>query len=285
MNIAALIAQVRSMEPKGASVADYRTLFDQIANGHIFASLIPRGGLWYRARQNLGQELFITKKDLWYPSAERVRLNRANDSGKPVLYLANDGATALREISFASGDWVTILACRVSPGADLKLQEIGLCEHVRKGNLPVVSQEVDWRIANAHAQGFGDRINHPLVRNYFVEKFTQIVGQDEDHLYKPTAAVASLLMSYAECDGIAYPAMKSDKQEVNIALKPESADRKLEAVSVDVVQAFHLPDGEIAVQQLFTASEFTSVGSITYLDAQRRTAALPWVDKNRPTPS
>lgn len=288
MTVSDLIARARSLDSRTASVADYRAVFDQLANGHIFATITPSDGLWYRARANIGQTHFTEIQQLWcrpIEEADQVKLGRANEPGKPVLYLANDGATALREIPFSSGGWVTVLSCRAAPNTKLNLQEIGLRENVRKGNLPSIYEEIDRRIAAAHSQGYGDRINHPLVRSYFSEEFTRSVGHGEDHLYKPTAAIASLLMSYAECDGIAYPAVRSDKQDVNIALKPEAAGRKLEVVRVDVVQAFREPDGKIAVRLLKSSSGITSDGHISYRDAQGRTTDLPWIDGHHPWPN
>ncbi|HLP24557.1 MAG TPA: RES domain-containing protein [Acidobacteriota bacterium] len=277
-----LIALARSLDSTTASVADYRALFDRIANGHIFVTITPQGGFWYRVRPNLGETHFNTIKDLWYPPADRVRLGRANEPGKPVLYLANSGAVALRETLFTSGAWLSVLTCRVTKHATLKLQEIGLREHVRHGNLPSTYEKIELFIANAHTHGYGDPLNQPLVRRYFAEEFTREISLDNEHAYKPTAAISALLMSWEDCDGIAYPAIKSAKQDINIALKPDAADRKLEVVGIDVVQALRLPDGEIAVTRLATSSQIAADGTISYRNAHRSTASLSWVDNNRP---
>lgn len=282
MTIPDLIALARSLDSTTASVADYRTLFDRIAAGHIFVTIIPQGGFWYRVRPNLGQTHFNATKDLWYPPADRVRLGRANEPGKPVLYLANSGAVALRETSFASGAWLSVLTCRVAAHATLNLQEIGLREHVRNGTLSSTYEKIERSIANAHTHGYGDSLNQPLARRYFAEEFTREISQDNEHAYKPTAAISALLMGWENCDGIAYPAIKSAKQDINIALKPAAADRKIEIVSVDVVQALRLPDGEIAVTRLATSSKIATDGTIAYRDAYGSTASLPWIDNSRP---
>lgn len=282
MTIPELIALARSLDSRTASVADYRAIFDRIANGHIFATITPCDGLWYRVRPNLGHVHFSTIKELWYPPVERVRLGRANEPGKPVLYLANSGAVALREATFASEAWLSVLTCKVASRATLKLQEIGLREHVRYENLPSIYEEIERRIANAHTTGYGDPLNQRVVRRYFAEEFTREIAQDSEHAYKPSAAISTLLMSWGDCDGIAYPAIKSAKHDINIALKPEAADRKLEVVGIDVVQALRLPDGEIAVTRLATSSQIAADGTISYRNAHGSTASLPWVDNNRP---
>lgn len=88
-------------------------------------------------------------------------------------------------------------------------------------------------------------------------------------------------MGRTDCDGIAYPAIKSGKLDINIALKPHSADQKLHVVAVDIVEAKKSDNGEIWVTQIATSSNINADGLISYRDTKGQTASLPWVDSNR----
>lgn len=66
----------------------------------------------YRARANLGNNLYKNVRDLWYPKPEHVTsLGRANEIGRPLFYRADSENTAFIEVAGALGESYTIMRC------------------------------------------------------------------------------------------------------------------------------------------------------------------------------
>lgn len=277
-DIFALLSRAAGLDPVASSLEDYKLLFNQIATGHIFSTIIPKGGFWYRVRKNSHGALYENTRELWYPPPDKILLlGRANEPHHPVLYLSEDGAVALRETNFSDGDLLTVVECEVLPPFTLRLQEIGILENSRKQSLVSLSESIQNRISNAHRHGYGNMRHQQAVRDYFVREFTRPVEVGNEHGYKASAALSSILLSRTDCDGLAYPAMRSAKLDVNLALKPGSADEKLKIRRVDVVQSLKLPNGEIAVRRHLTSTMIGADGSICYAVPSEASADLPWV--------
>ncbi len=105
-------------------------------------------------------------------------------------------------------------------------------------------------LLRAHRQGYGNPAHQRLVREFFVKEFTRDVPIGHEYRYKASSALSSLLLSRQTCDGIAYPAMRSQRLDVNGALKPSSAASKSTIRQVDVVEAIRQSEGNIAVKRL-----------------------------------
>ena len=175
-----------------------------------------------RARLNQPGELFTRREQVWYPPASKTKLGRLNYPGEVVFYAADSATTALHEIGAAPGMTATIVANDASGlGTELTVGFIG----ASRSKSPVLDMEGFARRRARWAVQLGNSSFHKyqMVDTLLTALITAPVSDDAS-LYQPTAALAHFLFD-APLDGVHYPSVKSDLHGLNIALKPDVADR------------------------------------------------------------
>ena len=83
----------------GASVDDLIRQVADLCNLIPFETLrVPGGAKFFRGRTAKDDSYFGNVKQLWYPPASAIKtMGRANRIGTPILYLCQDGRTAMFE--------------------------------------------------------------------------------------------------------------------------------------------------------------------------------------------
>jgi len=74
--------------------------------------------------------------------------------------------------------------------------------------------------------------------------------------------------------------MRSQRLDVNVALKPSSAASKSTIRQVDVVEAIRQSDGNIAVKRLHVSDVIERDGTTRYRDASGQILDLAWITKS-----
>ncbi|MCT4586422.1 MAG: hypothetical protein N4A71_01225 [Carboxylicivirga sp.] len=69
------------------------------------------------------------------------------------------------------------------------------------------------------------------INNFYSSEFSKFVAEDEDYNYL-ISALFSLKCTQSGFDGVIYPSVRTMGLGINVAIKPETVDEKLELVSV-----------------------------------------------------
>ncbi len=95
------------------------------------------------------------------------------------------------------------------------------------------------------------------ILNFIAEHFSIPVGRDY-HLYKPSAVISQYLIDRLAMfnhyiDGVVFPSTKVEGQELNIAIKPMSADFKLSCSNI--MDCTFLPNQKLLIEKRTQISE------------------------------
>ena len=87
-----------------------------------------------------------------------------------------------------------------------------------------------------------------LIDDYLSKIFGGAVPDDEGHMYKPTIALADLLLKAPGVDAISYPSVATSDHGINVCMLPDRADAifvALEAWMMEIGEAaLHPQTGE-----------------------------------------
>lgn len=160
----------------------------------------------FRCRINGGGGLYESIRQLWYPPAAMVRMNRANFKGDPVFYGSNQAHIALAEVQPAFGNLVTLMRLKLTSKM-LNIKTIGLFD-------------VLGETTNCDALS-GMRA---ILEQYMHQEFTKSVGSQDTHNYLVSALLSTLIIQNDFVDGIAYKSVAAEHSGINFALKPSYID-------------------------------------------------------------
>lgn len=71
-------------------------------------------------------------------------------------------------------------------------------------------------------------INNKIIGDFILSEFTKPVGQGTEYLYKISNVIAKNFMDMPFCDAYVYPSVANYKKGWNVAIKPESAVKKID---------------------------------------------------------
>jgi len=185
----------------------------------------------YRAR--IHKDRFRTQRltlpELGAPSPDETPAGRANRKNEPVLYLANDGPTALCEVRAWKGAAVAIAEVKV----DKSLSIVSLLDYEFPKS-PFFNDNLRWEIQlGALFNRLADELSMPIIR-----------GEDEA-FYFSTQYLCDWVKKYGY-DGIEYPSAMGNGFNV-VLFNPEDAEPiAIDYVDVESIRhAFHkLSDNE-----------------------------------------
>lgn len=247
----------------------------------------------YRVRKNLSERLhsssglewhpplFSELKQLWYPLPEHIRVRgRVNGAGQSVFYCANSIDTAVLEMRPKDGEYLTILESGfIDQSVELNVFETGIHEgpghaNPRYGGTPPDQDHDLQRFVNL--QGWTETT--PLIRKFLVKQFMRIVESGNEHEYKITNAIATVLLTEFDfvrrddlqraetvADGLAYASIASQAKGANIAFTCEAADRLLRPLACCVFRVEQRPQRRWPrILRTHRAKEFTPDGQIIW---------------------
>jgi RES domain-containing protein len=244
----------------------------QLIGGCLFMTMRFKGGSFYRARKNFKNRMFINTSELWYPpSASINKLGRANPIGVPMLYICQDGRTALFETQVKPGEHVMIAELKIKDGHSLNLQEVGVIDYLQLDQFRGFDS---LRIEKFKSIGCTDRgiENVFTIHRILREEFMIDVPQGCEQLYSVSVAITNFLLTFNNADGIIYPSLRS-RNDYNIALKSSVADNSVQVTRIDGVLIDGSSSDTIEFRHLVTSKEILPDGRILWTD---KISGLNW---------
>lgn len=248
----------------GASVEELMPDVTQLCHSIPFETLrITRNTKFFRARTAAADTYFQNATDLWYPPAAAVRtLGRANQVGAPMLYVAQDGRTAIFESSPSRDQHIAIAEIGLNDGMSLNLQHVGVFNNLSSGNLSEVASLYSQRLA-AHGYTENGINNVAMIHRLLGEEFMRDVAPGNEHEYSVSVAIANFYLSYDDADGLMFPSKRSPN-DYNIVFKSASADAKLFVKRIYGVQAIETSSTEVAFRYWKASTDITDDGEIIW---------------------
>lgn len=231
------IKELRSLDLRrdGVSVDNLRSrLFDLLENYASRTIYLQSNVNIFRARRKPkgeGEELFRHIRELWYPKPSCLtRPGRLNNIGQPLFYCSTDPGTSIFEIRPEVGDLVAVLECEAIAGASPVLIAVDIYEQL--GRLGVkIDEEPGGDSLRDLRKSIGSSAwqKNRLIEVFISDEFKKVVAEGYEYEYKLSIAMAEFLFDFGGdsfgVDGIAYPSVRSDLRNVNIALLPRAVDR------------------------------------------------------------
>lgn len=150
-----------------------------------------------------------TFSDIWHPPASKINNNgRCNLKGEPILYCSTDYMTSLYECDIKEGDYYALIQYSIKEGQELIGYVVGSQEE--PGNLNKVG-----------------KINNKIINDFIITEFTKEVGKGTEYLYKVSNVIVKNFMDMPFCDAYVYPSVANYKKGWNVAIKPDSALKKI----------------------------------------------------------
>lgn len=279
LSVAQIYERIRRWTELSASGISVDALIPEVRNlcGQILFETLQMPGdvKFYRARVAEDHLYFDNISALWHPPKHAVRtLGRANRQESPVLYLAQDGRTALFETHPAIGQNVGIAEIRLRPGETLNLQHVGVLGNLTSGNFSAVSKKWDKRLKGLGLTRNGIR-NVKLIHNLLAKEFMRDVAVGRPQDYVVSVAIAEFFLSYARTDGLLFPSKRSPN-DFNIVVKADSADNKLRVDRVYGVEVVDNSPGAMSFKYQNASTFIDSNGVISWATG----SILPPLDWN-----
>ena len=170
-----------------------------------------------------------TFSDIWHPPASMVKTDgRVNLIGKPVLYCSTDIQTPLYECDIKVGDCYALIQYSIKENERLIGYLVG--NQVEPDNLNETG-----------------KINNKIINDFVISEFTKPVGKGTEYLYKVSNIIAQNFMDMPFCDAYVYPSIANYKKGWNVAIKPESALKKInfDCVCICVLKEYSPEGGAI----------------------------------------
>lgn len=176
----------------------------------------------YRARiyKLRGQTERFDLDDMNAPPPDRTPAQRANRTGKPVLYMASDMGTALAEVRAWKGAPVCLAKMKTS--RELRILDL---RNPYLMESPFFHESLQW-----------DLEAHALLNRFATELSRPVIPGEEEILYRPTQNICDLI-ERTGFDGIAYPSAMGGGHNVVLfdptaAIPTEVTHHRVEAVTL-----------------------------------------------------
>lgn len=217
----------------------------------------------YRARRNEASRLFNHVTELWYPPAKFVSPGRLNAANNPLLYASSEVSVALAELKPKANDIVTVLEIKnhdsLARAKCVTISHLSHFDRTKKSLYPrgtFFTRETISEMIGAKTYKRSVCIDR-TIGNWF--------ATDGDTFYSLTGATADFYFKIPNLDGIVYPAVAWG-EGLNVALKPESADRLFVPSQAYAIQITN-PDareGECGGTYVAVSKEITADGTIRW---------------------
>lgn len=197
----------------------------KLLSGHPFpqATRIMPGRLFRARLDEEPNTPWSNIKDVWYPPARYSTQQRFNQAGAPRLYLNGNGLMAASEVGLQCGSTYTIAEFRLRQVP--KLQLLGMAKTnsnaIHESGFDLSRGYRD--ILNFLAAHEPARVTYDRVEGYCLTLATK--PGDNIFSYNASSALADMLFSKPDVDGIVYPSCKSLYCSTNVCLSPNFADK------------------------------------------------------------
>ncbi len=250
----------------GASIEEMKSVVRSVITGCAFQTLVTTSGKLYRARKNDGDKSFINISDLWYPPHSVIKqMGRANRIGQSMMYLAQDGRTAIFEMQLTNDDYFTVCELNIKENQKLNLIYLNTLENLNIPAQKKIHEERNKGLARLkyNKQGI-ENIN--LIHKILSEEFMRTDDKRPQQAYTLSIAVAETLLSYKNADGMIYPSLRV-RNDYNIVIHPNAADRTLKINKCDSFKIIEGDNETKTIHQLLTTSNIDyNTGILTWSD-------------------
>lgn len=230
-----MINKFINMDPKETSIKKYQAFFSRMIVHFPFClHYLPKGLKLHRVRCHDDNISFPLLKDFWHPPIDKIRTGRLNEDGEPILYTSHGGNTSLSELNPHDDQYVSCIEFEVLEA--IAIVDVGILKY-NSLNQPFLKQ---WEYNNNKALKLTFGKDKQLLKtdnslkDFIARSFSQPVNKGDEHLYKISIAIAKQFFLSNNIDAIGYPSVKMNLLDINIALKPQSALKKLKPVRIDV---------------------------------------------------
>ncbi|MBW2006236.1 MAG: RES domain-containing protein [Deltaproteobacteria bacterium] len=165
--------------------------------------------------------------ECWEPPAVNSIMGRCHAKGSSVLYVSKNLKTPFEELSVQPDEQVYLIKYKQIKPLNLKR---------------IVSEE--FKITNTNGKPFYDdesMLSYQILREFVRSEFLKPIGNGTEYLYRISGSMCRVWFDDKDSDGWLYPSVQSPN-DFNIAIKPESARKKLEIEEVRIVQMVNKED-------------------------------------------
>lgn len=165
--------------------------------------------------------LFKEIEECWEPPKNKAEMGRCSAPGQPVLYVSEDIETPFEELNVQP--YEQVYAIKYNVVEELRVKRIVPKEFIAKdsNNNLLYDQE--------------SMISYQILREFVRSEFLRPVGEGTEYLYKISSSMCRVWFQSEDSDGWIYPSVQTPLKN-NIALKPESARKKLKINDVRIVR-------------------------------------------------
>ena len=200
----------------------------------------------YRVREYLGNEFTKLSELLYVPSKLVKTRGRLNDVGESILYVSLDPVTPFHEVKAKVGKSYCVITYEICEEEQIQVSTIG--------------ENSYWILNNLNSQG---EINSKIIDQFFYTEFTKEVGKGTEYLYRTSTMLAKNFFDIPNSDGYEYPSVAVNRN-INLAIKPDSVDKKVKVVGVENITIKSITDKNIEFDRISVATHITKDGEVIY---------------------
>jgi RES domain-containing protein len=159
--------------------------------------------------------------ECWEPPAVNCPMGRCNAKGSPVLYVSEKLKTPFEELVIQPNEQVYVIMYKQIKRLNLKI---------------IVSKE--FKVTDTNGKPFYDddsMLSYQILREFVRSEFLKPVGEGTEYLHRISGSMCRVWFDDKDSDGWLYPSVQSPN-DFNIAIKLESARKKLEIEEVRIVK-------------------------------------------------
>ena len=174
--------------------------------------------LW---RVRIFKDYFYDLSHCWEPPAQKTPIGRCNARENPVLYVSEKIETTFEELNVKTDKQVYVIEYDVSEELDLIILIPKQLCITNDNNEPIYDQE--------------SMLSYQILREFIRSEFLKPVGKGTEYLHKISSSICRIWFNSDDSDGWIYPSVQIPTND-NIALKPQSARKKLKIKNVRIVR-------------------------------------------------
>jgi len=207
-------------------------------------------------------------EQLSYPrSPEDNKIGRCNFFGKPVFYCSSDKGTPIFEIRPNLGNFIslTTFVPKEKDSFELTFPIIGVKQLLKSFSQRKIHKSITEMIEK-EMNSLKPAILE--IDNYFAELFVKSISEQNNYLYKITAAYFSHVNSCAvegrKMDSLLYPSVESEISGYNLAIETPFVDRELIAKNTEIFYLESIDNSTYHLVPVCTAVRQDANGNIEW---------------------
>ena len=164
--------------------------------------------------------LIKDESELWEPPEHKTRMGRCNAERHPILYTSEKLKTPFEELAIKPDEFVYLIKYNLKSPLNLH-------------NLISSENELDQK--GTRLFDTTSLISYRILREFVRSEFLKPVGIGTEYLHRISASMSRVWFDADDIDGWLYPSVYS-VTDMNIALKPQIARKKLEVAAVRITK-------------------------------------------------